>query len=407
MTDTLLNPSDERTRVRLGAAADTAPDLLLALAADPQVTVRAAVAMNAAAPSQVDSLLAGDADERVRTLLARKLAGMLPDLPLSQRSRLEETALATLAQLVEDTASRVREAIADVLKDMPHAPRALILRLAQDSEMAVFDPVIRLSPLLSEADLLGLMARPGSAATATAIARRAGLPAAVADSIAVSADSGAIARLLENPSAAIREATLDGLIARATVHESWHQPLVRRPALSPQAARALSDIVATQLLAELASRADLPADLATELHSRLASCLTPENASPATLPRAEPDIADAMAVAHALYADGNLDEDAMLGAVERGEVRTATALLAVAAGVPASVVDRAATLRSTKGLVALVWTAGFTMRAGTPLQSLLARIAPSATLKASAKGGFPLSVEEMRWQIEFLGRMGR
>ena len=406
MTDTLLNPGDEHTRVRLGAASDTAPDLLLALAADPRLTVRAAVAMNAAATAQVDSLLAGDADERVRTLLARKLAGLLPDLPSSQRNWLEDTALATLAQLVEDTASRVRAAIADALKDMPHAPRALILRLAQDSEMAVFDPVVRLSPLLSEADLLALMARPGSAATATAIARRAGLPAAVADAIAASADTGAIARLLENPSAAIREATLDGLVARATAHETWHQPLVRRPALSPQAARALSDIVATQLLAELASRADLPPDLAAELHTRLASRLTPEG-PPAATPRAEPDIADAMAAAHALYADGSLDEDALLAAIERGEARTATALLAVAAGVPASVVDRAATLRSTKGLVALVWTAGFTMRSATPLQSLLARIAPAATLKATAKGAFPLSTEEMRWQIEFLGRMGR
>jgi uncharacterized protein (DUF2336 family) len=403
--NSLLAPQEgeERARVRLGAAADTPPALLLELAADPRVTVRAAVAMNQAAPAQVDTLLAGDADERVRTLLARKLASLLPGLPDSQRSRLGDAAIATLAGLVEDTALRVREAIADVLKDMPHAPRALILRLAQDSAIEVFGPVIRLSPLLTEADLLALMAQPGAAATATAIARRAGLPAAVADAIAASADTGAITKLLENPSAAIREATLDGLIARAAPQEAWHQPLVRRPGLSAPAARALSEIVATQLLAELSSRADLLPDLAAELRQRLAARLTP----PPDPPRAEPDIAEAMATARRLYADGNLDEAALLAVVERGETRMATALLAVAAGVTASVVDRAATLRSTKGLVALVWTAGFTMRVATPLQTLLARIAPAAALRATAKGGFPLAVEEMRWQIEFLGRMGR
>lgn len=398
-----LSLPDERTRVRMGAAADTTPEMLLELAADPLVTVRAAVAMNASAPAQVDSLLAGDADERVRSLLARKLAHLVPEMPDRQRGRLEETALATLTGLVEDTAVRVRQAIADVVKDMPHAPRALILRLAQDSAVEVFDPVIRLSPLLTQEDLLSLMQQPGSTATATAIARRANLPEAVCDAIAVSADTAAITRLLENSSAAIREATLDSLISRAAAQEAWHQPLVRRPSLSAHAARALSEIVATQLLDELASRADLLPDMTAELRTRLATRLQPE--APAA--KAEPDISDAMAHAHALFNDDRLDEDALLGAVQRGEARMSTAMLAVAADVAASVVDRAATLRSAKGLVSLVWKAGFTMRVGTPLQTLLARLAPGVALRATAKGGFPLSEEEMRWQIEFLSRMGR
>lgn len=84
-----------------------------------------------------------------------------------------------------------------------------------------------------------------------------------------------------------------------------------------------------------------------------------------------------------------------------------TALIAVAADVPASVVDRAATLRSAKGLVSLVWKAGFSMRTAGPLQTLLARLAPETVLRATPSGGFPLAVEEMRWQIDFLTRMGR
>jgi hypothetical protein len=74
---------------------------------------------------------------------------------------------------------------------------------------------------------------------------------------------------------------------------------------------------------------------------------------------------------------------------------------------PISVVDRASSLRSAKGLVSLVWQAGFTMRVAVALQTLLARAAPEAVLKAGPSGGFPLAIEEMRWQLEFLGRMGR
>ena len=76
----LLAPAEgttEAARVRLGAAPDTAPDLLRSLASDPSVTVRAAVAMNPAAAGDTDLVLAQDRDELVRTLLARKLASRL------------------------------------------------------------------------------------------------------------------------------------------------------------------------------------------------------------------------------------------------------------------------------------------------------------------------------------------
>jgi hypothetical protein len=47
------------------------------------------------------------------------------------------------------------------------------------------------------------------------------------------------------------------------------------------------------------------------------------------------------------------------------------------------------------------------MRAASALQTLLARLGPDATLPPGPGGGFPLAIEEMRWQLDFLGRMGR
>jgi uncharacterized protein (DUF2336 family) len=395
--------TDEAARVRLAAAATTPPGTLLALAADAAVTVRAAVALNPAVPPQADHLLAADPDARVRTLLARKLASLIPGLTSLQCERLQHQTLAALGELVEDEVLRVRAAIADVVKDMPDASRTLILRLARDSAMAVSEPVIRLSPLLTPQDLLALLAAAPAPHTATAVARRPDLPEAVSDAIAASADPAAIAALLANGSAAIREATLDALIAQAADNIAWHAPLVRRPRLTARAARALSDIVATGLLDELARRADLEPEVTADLRRRLAERLRSDEAAA----RPDPGIAQAMVDARWLCSSGGLDENALLSAVQRGEVRMATALLAVAAEVPASVVDHAATLRSAKGLVSLMWKAGFTMRIAGPLQMLLGRLPPTAILRATGSGGFPLAEQEMRWQIDFLARAGR
>jgi uncharacterized protein (DUF2336 family) len=303
-----------------------------------------------------------------------------------------------------DEAVRVRAAIADVVKDMPQAPRDLILRLAYDSEIPVSEPVTRLSPLLTTEDLLTLLAAAPNRATATAVASRTGLNETVSDAVAATTDAAAIRALLANHSAAIREATLDALIARAPDQTDWHAPLVRRPRLSPAAACALSEYVANHLLDEMASRADLSSECAGELKRRLEERLLPSAPPRAAQP---PNMDEAMGHAQALAFRDQLSETTLLGAVQRGEARMATAILAVAAGVPASVVDRAATLRSAKALVSLVWRAGFSMQVAGPLQSLLARTSPDTVLRGGPSGAFPLAIDEMRWQIDFLMRMGR
>jgi len=394
--------TDEAGRIRLGAQTDTPPAVLRGLASDPSVTVRAAVAMNSAAPAQVDEILARDADERVRALLAQKLAALLPGLPGTEAGAIEQRAYATLASLVTDEAVRVRAAIADVVRDLPDAPRDLILTLARDAAVPVSDPVIRLSPLLTPEDLLALIADPPNPATTVSVARRPGLNAEVADAIADGAHAAAIAALLSNRSAAIREATLDSLITRAAEHAEWHEPLVHRPTLPARAARALTDIVATHLLQTLARREDLDPTVLRTIGQRLDRSIAAGRVSPLSAP----DMADeqATAAATALAASGGISEDTLLGAVQRGEARFAAALLATAAGVSLAVVDRAASLRSAKGLVSLAWKAGFGMRVAVPLQSLLARLPPAAVLPAAPGEIFPLASEEMRWQVDFLSR---
>ncbi len=392
---------DVAKRVRLGANPATPGATLNELAADPDVTVRASVALNAAAPSAADHRLAGDKDERVRLLLAQKMLTALPEMPAAEQERLGEQTVDVLFMLVQDEALRIRILVAETLAALPGVPRGLILALAHDTAIPVSEPVLRLSPLLSATDLLALLHDPPHSAAQRAIACRSNLPGAAADIIAASADSDAIRALLANPSAAIRESTLDSLIARARDQPAWHEPLVRRPSLPPRAARALSEIVTSQWLQVLTERPDLPPALQSDLKQLLWARLAGEVPQDST-------VGDEamMQAAMLLAAQGKLDEASLLEAVQAGDVRRVAAMLAVAAGVTLEAVDRASAMRSAKALVSLVWRAGFSMQIAVPIQSLLGRVAPAGIL-ADSTAGFPLGVEEMGWQIDLLTRDGR
>lgn len=398
---------DEAARVRQGASSATAPERLTLLASDESVRVRATLAMNPAAPADADRVLAADPDERVRVLLARKLASLTQGLPNDAQSRMRAQAYDTLTRLVADEAVRVRSVIADAVKDLPDAPKALILALARDTAVMVAEPVILFSPLLTREDLLALVAAAPSPGTVVAVARRPAIDEAVSDAVAASANAAAIHALLANPSAQIREAALDALVAASAQYTDWQEPLVHRPVLPPRAARALSEIVASHLLKTLAARTDLDASLSARLAERLTP-KTAERLTPKTLD-ARPDVTMDVALAEAmrLSRSGLLTEQALLGAVRRGEAQMASALLAVAAEVPVALVDRVASQRSSKGLVSLVWQAGFSMRAGSAVQGLLGLLPPGVALAAGPGGGFPLSVDEMRWQMTFLAREGQ
>src|ERR1700722_12408486 len=215
---------DEGRRVRLSAGHGTEPDVLRELAMDPSVTVRAALAMNPAAPAEVDSVLANDRDEKVRLLLAQKLAALLPGLSRSNHALLQQQTWETLAILVDDEVTRIRAVIADAVKDLPDAPRELVLRLARDTEFPVYEPVIRLSPLLTTDDLIELITEAPAVGTMAAVANRTCLAPAVSDAIAASTNAIAIRALLANATAQIREATLDALVARSVEHPEWHEP---------------------------------------------------------------------------------------------------------------------------------------------------------------------------------------
>lgn len=396
----------ERHRVRLASDPMADASALALLAKDPSVTVRTALAINPAVGGAILSEIVVDPDERVRAVLAHRLALLLPALPMGRLAPLQAQALSALTLLVADEAVRVRLAIASVIRELPNVPHALVLQLARDTAVAVSDPIIRLSPLLDTEDLLSLVTEPTCPGTLVSVARRPHLATRVANEIAFGANIAAIAALLENQSSAISEAALDQVIARAAVQPTWHAGLVRRPYLSVAASRALADFVVHDALADLGARNDLPPGLAQAIASRLSPILAGNlGEQPISRPK-PPSLDQALAAAQAMAKAGQLTEETTIETARRGEVRMCIAMLAVAGCMDIAVVERASSLRSAKGLVSLIWRAGLSMRCAGMLQTLLLRLPPEAILRPKAGGGFPLTPEEMLWQVDFLIRIG-
>ena len=384
---------DEASRVRRASRASASPASLQELAGDSAATVRAAVALNTVFAMTADSLLVQDPDSRVRSLLAAKMAHLLPGLSESAQSAAQSHVHAMLRVLAEDATVRVRAALATALCSMQEAPRDVIMRLARDTAVTVSSPVVRYSPLLTDADLLDLLATPSNAGIAVSVANRAGLSGAVAERIAEHADTEVVTALLSNPSATIQEATLDSLIGRAGDHPEWHEPLVCRPVLPARCIRALSRIVARSLLTMLLDRPGVPPDVAAELRAKV-----DRNLDLARLP-SDPEL---LRQVGRLHAAGQLDETALMDAAWAGDGRRACMMLALTAGLSLPSVDRAMSLRSAKVLVSLVHRAGFSMQAALVVQSALGHFGPGEMLAAGADGGFPLSSDEMAWQVELL-----
>lgn len=427
----LARSSDPAVRRQLAARTDVAPEFLYLLASDAAAEVRRQIAANPTTPGQADLLLVTDVSEDVRSALAQKTAAKIPPNGAPAPEELERFTLQVLTALAADHSESVRRTLAEAVRDLEHAPQALVQTLAGDESIRVAGPVLQHSPRLSDLDLVQLVRTSRAAGARAAIAKRAVISDSVADAIAETDDVEAIAMLLANDSAQIREETLDQLLDRAPRHESWHRPMVRRPSLSSSAARRLSRFVSVALIEVLQQRSDLDADTARAVAGTLrvrlerdGLPLAPDEPDPPPVdaavgeteegeeaeeePASEEDEAkrkeaESIARARQLFAQGALSEEELDDAIFLGDRPFVLAGLGLLARVPMALVEKIMDSGSGKGVVALAWRAGFGMPIASKLQLHIARIPPRNAIKARAGGAIPLTEEELRWQLEFFG----
>jgi len=385
----LAQHKDAAVRAKLAAREDIRPELLCFLAGDVSPEVRQAIAVNARTPAQAGPILAQDKDEAVRRQLAEKVARLTPELSRDQRNKAYGYLVETLDHLARDQVPRVRQILAEALKEEANAPAAVIQRLARDEDTDVAVPVLELSPLLTDLDLLEIIDGGCASGKLRAISRRQGVGEQVSDAIVATADRAAITELLDNKSAQIREETLDHLIDEAVGVPEWHRPLVRRPCLSSGAALKLATFVAASLLTELQARSDLDREtarrVAQTVHRRLHDIQDPggANGDPAS---------DAVCES---------EDDALMRALASGDFAMVRGSLALRAGMPEKTIDKIIKSASPKAITTIAWKAGLSMRFATQLQLRMAGIAPQQAINAAGGSGYPLSDEEMDWQLEF------
>lgn len=383
--------ADERERV--ARRADVRPEILYFLAGDASASVRRAIAGNDATPRQADALLVDDRDDEVRVILARKIARLAPELNPDQQSLVQKLTLDVLKQLARDQLPRVRQIIAEEVRYLNNLPKDLIKRLARDVELVVCAPVLEFSPLLNDNDLLEIIrSRPVQGAL-EAISRRSGIGGDVSDAIVSVEDEAAVAGLLANPSAQIREETLNRVVDAAPSHEIWHKPLVERDDLSHRAVTRIAKFISAALLAILEKRYDIAPEATREVAQAIDRRLSADGMNEAGLP--EHRAAD-------LHGAGKLDENAVGEALQRGDREFVIEALALKSGIDVERVRQVIGARTPKAVVAICWKAGLSMRTAQQIEIRIVRIPPPEVINAKDGVDYPLTGTEMRHILRFV-----
>ena len=437
----LAHDGNFEERRKLAQRDDVRPEILYYLASDPDTEVRRNIARNLKAPRHADLLLAKDEKDEVRTDVAGKIADITVNFADGQQDNIYRLTMDALEVLARDQLVRVREILAETLKECPQAPVDVMERLARDREITVSQPVLENSPVLSEEFLVSVISSDPVHGTLSAIARRVALGEDVADAIVHNGDAEAIAALLGNESTQIREETLDRIVDQASGEPTWHKPLVHRPNLHAEAAKRIAEIVAAPLLDDLDKRGDLDADTISAIKEVVLRRLdsddfanlpqqiahpalddknseesellpidrTEEREGEASLPanqmpKVSEDSNESVVTKRVrqMYLNDELNDHEISSALASGGQEFVIYAVALKSKTPVDVVSRAISMRSAKAIVALCWKADLSMRLATRVQMHLAHIPPSDVLRATASEDFPLSNDEMRWQLEFI-----
>jgi uncharacterized protein (DUF2336 family) len=392
----ILEKRGAAARDALAARKDAAPEVLFFLASEGSKKARRAVAANPAAPPHANRLLADDDDEDVRAQLARKIARLLPNLPADASEKMLTLTVETLERLAQDQLPRVRRIVAEEIKMLDCVPKRMIDKLARDVE-DVAAPILEYSPLLSDADLVEIVSTAQACFALTAIAKRRPLSANVSEAIATALDVPAVAALLANSDAHIREQTLEKIIDHGSRIKEWHLPLVLRNDLSQRAIRRIAGFVSAALLDKLAQKNGLDekarAQIAKGARERIDE---PEDVL------TDPMASAAMEVA-ALLREGKLDDAFVEKAAESGRREIVIAALAALGQTTPDVVRRIIQSGTAKPVVALVWRAKLSMRIAFKLQTFVMRLSAGELLPARDGVRFPLSEDEMLWHLNYFG----
>lgn len=150
-----------------------------------------------------------------------------------------------LRRLTRDVEMAIRIALAQRLAEDTTAPHDLILLLVDDT-IEVARPLILNSPLLTESDVLKLIADTGLAHQ-EAVAHRPNIGFAVTDALVKTGHDTVLFALVKNATARISSATFETLVEKSRALTGLQEPLTRRPDLPPKLATNMCEWVSDAL----------------------------------------------------------------------------------------------------------------------------------------------------------------
>lgn len=390
----LAASKDKKDRIKLARNPNTHLEILYYLAADADDDVRLAIAKNEATPIQASPVMARDKNVDVRLALAHRLMALLPELTEEQHSQLYAYAAQALGVLALDEVLKVRLALTSVLKDMAAAPPQVVAQLARDLERQVSEPILRYCAALPDQDLLDILAENGNDWVQEAIASRGRISAKVSDALASSRHVSVGKTLITNEGAEITDDTLTKIVERARETPEWHKPLCLRTHLPAFLMKEIVRFVDASLHKFILERTDFDTETRVEIEDTVKRRMRflVDDKGNRIVPK------DKVVL---LNKEGKLDEAVMADALALREYDFIQMGLALKSKLPLPTVKRMIETRSAKAVTALAWRAGLSMRYALDLQRELAKVPHGELIYPRNGTDFPLSPDEMDFQIGF------
>ena len=291
----------------------------------------------------------------VRVALAGRLVTLLPSLNEEKYARVYAYTVQALGDLALDEVLKIRFALTGTLRDYAYLPPKAATELVQSVERDISAPILQFCTTLSDHDLMEIIQQHPELLMAQQLRRP--------------------------PLSTVSEEWLRSIVSHARKFKEGEIPSAKITLPAPRAAELAAMIDAS--VHDILTRSGhfdfrLTEEITDIFRRRL------DRLSASALP-------------------GKVDDDVLTDAIALRRTGWVFEGLARLLGLPAAHVKKILESGSPRCIIALCWKAGLSMRTALALQKDIGLISPVRIVYPKGGSDYPLTREEMLWQLEFLG----
>ncbi len=232
-----------------------------------------------------------------------------------------------LRRLTRDVEMAIRIALAERLADDTQAPHELILLLTDD-KIEVARPLLLRSPLLTDEDMIKLIAE-STVDHHEAVASRAHITEPVTSALARSPHEPVLMALVRNATARISSVTYEALVEKSRTIAGLQEPLTRRPDLPPVLANRMCEWVSDALKTFITQNYRIAPDRLDQAVDQAETVVRSEPAPPR-----DPPAESAQKLIEKLASSGQLKAGFLLRVLHQGQTDLFDLALARMVGLP-------------------------------------------------------------------------